>query len=55
MAHRGIKHLKQSDTMRVHMVPGNYGFFRVHFLPIFWPRYSLFITINDINIDKNKI
>ena len=28
---------------RVHMSPGNYGFFPVHFLPIFWPRYSLFI------------
>ena len=28
--------------VRVHMGPGNYGFFPVHFLPTFWPRYSLF-------------
>ena len=23
--------------------PGNYGFLPLHFLPIFWPHYSLFI------------
>ena len=27
----------------VHMGPGNYGLFPVHFLPIFWPYCSLFI------------
>ena len=26
-----------------HMDPENYGLFQVHFLPIFWPHYSLFI------------
>ena len=25
------------------MGPGNYGLFQIHFLPIFWPQYSLFI------------
>ena len=29
--------------IRVHMVPGNYGLRPRHFLPIFWPHYSLFI------------
>ena len=29
------------------MGPGKYGFFPVHFLPIFWPRYSVFIREND--------
>ena len=28
--------------MRVHMGPGNYGLFPLHFLPIFWTHYSLF-------------
>ena len=32
-----------SSLLRVHMGPGNYGLFPVHFLPIFWPRYSFFI------------
>ena len=36
------------------MGPGNYGLFPVHFLPIFWPHYSLFIRENDINIDKKR-
>ena len=37
------------------MGPGIYGFFSLHFLPIFWPRYSLFIKENDVNIDKQDI
>ena len=31
------------------MGPGNYGFFPVRFLPIFWLHYSLFIRDNDNN------
>ena len=29
-------------TMKVHMGPGNYGFFPLHFLSIIWPHYSIF-------------
>ena len=29
-------------VMKVHMGPGNYGFFPLQFLPIIWPHYSLF-------------
>ena len=29
--------------MRAHMGSGIYGLVPAHFLPIFWPRYSLFI------------
>ena len=36
------------------MGPGNYGFFPVHFLSIFWPHYSLIIREYDINTDKNR-
>ena len=40
-----MKKKEEEDALivRVHMGPGNYGLFPVHVLPIFWPRYSLFI------------
>ena len=37
------QHHSSGLPVRVHMGPGNYGIFPVHFLPIFWPHYSLFI------------
>ena len=37
------------QMLRVHMSPGNLGFFPLHFLHIFWPHYSLFIRENNLH------
>ena len=37
------------------MGPGNYGLFPVHYLPIFWPHYSPFITAKCVQFIIYKI
>ena len=42
-------------SVGVHMGPGNYGLFPVHFLPIFWPHCSLFIRKTHVQFIIYKI